>query len=105
MLLCDCVAAFLAFRRCGIWLCPIECEGLALDGVSPALRAGASDFGKTQSHQRSFPPASRPLRGFPRPLHRVGRLAAHGTLAFAIHGFGQSPLQTSLFSRHIGVKQ
>jgi hypothetical protein len=30
-----------------MWLCPIECEGLALDGVSPALRAGASDFGKT----------------------------------------------------------
>ena len=26
---------------------PIECEGLALDGVSPALRAWASDFGKT----------------------------------------------------------
>ena len=35
-------------------------EGSALDGVSPALRAGASDFGKTQSHQRSSPPTSRP---------------------------------------------
>ncbi len=33
-------------------------EGWALDRVSPALRAGASDFGKTQSHQRSFPPAA-----------------------------------------------
>ncbi len=28
-------------------------------GVSPALRAGASDFGKTQSHQRSSPPPIR----------------------------------------------
>jgi hypothetical protein len=27
---------------------PIECEGVALDGVSPALRAWASDFGKTR---------------------------------------------------------
>ena len=35
-------------------------EGSALDGVSPALRAGASDFGKTQSHQRSSPPLIRP---------------------------------------------
>jgi len=35
-------------------------EGAALDGVSPALRAGTSDFGKTQSHQRSSPPPSRP---------------------------------------------
>lgn len=31
-----------------MWRCPIECEGLALYGVSPALRAGASDFGKTR---------------------------------------------------------
>ena len=35
-------------------------EDSVLDGVSPALRAGASDFGKTQSHQRSSPPLIRP---------------------------------------------
>ncbi len=52
--------------------------GLPLRGVSPALRAGASDFGKTQSHQRSFPPPTRPLRGFPRVGHKVGRTAADG---------------------------
>ncbi len=37
------------------WLCHAGHEGAALDRVSPALRAGASDFGKTQSHQRSSP--------------------------------------------------
>ncbi len=35
-------------------------EAAGLEGVSPALRAGASDFGKTQSHQRSSPPLIRP---------------------------------------------
>ena len=35
-------------------------EDSILDGVSPALRAEASDFGKTQSHQRSSPPLVRP---------------------------------------------
>ena len=35
-------------------------ECFALDRVSPALRAWASDFGKTQSHQRSSPPLIRP---------------------------------------------
>ncbi len=35
-------------------------EGAALDGVSPPLRGWASDFGKTQSHQRSSPPLVRP---------------------------------------------
>lgn len=35
-------------------------EGSALDSVSPALRAWASDFGKTQSHQKSSPPLIRP---------------------------------------------
>ncbi|MNQ23104.1 hypothetical protein D3C85_362650 [compost metagenome] len=35
-------------------------EGAALDGVSPPLRGLASDFGKTQSHQRSSPPLVRP---------------------------------------------
>ena len=74
-------------------------EAAGLEGVSPALRAGASDFGKTRSfqkmHQRSSPPPIRPLRGCPRVRRKVGRTAADGTLAFAIHGFGQSPLRTS----------
>ncbi len=35
-------------------------EDSVLDGVSPPLRGWASDFGKTQSHQRSFPPLVRP---------------------------------------------
>ena len=39
-------------------------EAAGLEGVSPALRAGASDFGKTRSfqkmHQRSSPPLIRP---------------------------------------------
>ncbi|VXA89037.1 conserved hypothetical protein [Aeromonas veronii] len=35
-------------------------EAAGLEGVSPALRVGASDFGKTQSHQRSSPPLIRP---------------------------------------------
>jgi hypothetical protein len=35
-------------------------EAVGLEGVSPALRAWASDFGKTQSHQRSSPPLIRP---------------------------------------------
>jgi len=87
------------------WLRHAGREGTALEGISPALRAGASDFGKTQSHQKSFPPANRPLRGFPRLVQRVGRLVADGTLAYAIPGFGQSPLRTSLFSRQIGVEQ
>jgi hypothetical protein len=38
----------------------MEREDFVLDRVSPALRAGASDFGKTQSHQRSSPPLIRP---------------------------------------------
>ena len=42
------------------WLCHAGCEDSFLDGVSPALRARASDFGKTQSHQRSSPPLIRP---------------------------------------------
>jgi hypothetical protein len=35
-------------------------EDSVLDGVSPPLRGLASDFGKTQSHQRSNPPLVRP---------------------------------------------
>ena len=35
-------------------------EDSVLDGVSPPLRGLASDFGKTQSHQRSSPPLVRP---------------------------------------------
>lgn len=37
MWICDGIAASLAQRMGGIWLCPIECEGVALEGVSPAL--------------------------------------------------------------------
>lgn len=40
------------------------CEAAGLEGFSPALRAGASDFGKTRyfqkMHQRSSPPLIRP---------------------------------------------
>lgn len=42
------------------WLRHAGHEGAALDGVSPPLRGLASDFGKTQSHQRSNPPLVRP---------------------------------------------
>lgn len=45
-------------------LCRAGREAAGLEGVSPALRAGASDFGKTRSfpksHQRSSPPFIRP---------------------------------------------
>ena len=58
-------ATWLLMRRCRM-----GCEDVVLEGVSPALRAVASDFGKTQSHQRSSPPASRPLRGCPRLSNR-----------------------------------
>ncbi len=42
------------------WLRHAGHEGAALDGVSPPLRGLASDFGKTQSHQKSNPPLVRP---------------------------------------------
>jgi hypothetical protein len=42
------------------WLRHAGHEGHALDGISPPLRGWASDFGKTQSHQRSSPPLVRP---------------------------------------------
>ena len=42
------------------WLRHAGHECAALDGVSPPLRGLASDFGKTQSHQRSNPPLVRP---------------------------------------------
>ena len=42
------------------WLRHAGREGSVLDGVSPPLRGLASDFGKTQSHQRSNPPLVRP---------------------------------------------
>ena len=51
---------------------PCRTRGPALEGISPPLRGLASDFGKTQSHQKSSPPANRPLRGFPRLVQRVG---------------------------------
>lgn len=58
-------------------------EAAGLDGVSPALRAWASDFGKTRSfqkmHQRSSPPPIRPLRGFPRVRCKVGWTAVADT--------------------------
>ncbi len=61
---------------------PMEHEGSALDGVSPALRAGASDFGKTQSHQRSSPPLIRPTDvGYLRLT-----LLSNGTRRWAVHG-------------------
>lgn len=44
-------------------------EAAGLEGVSPALRAWASDFGKTRSfqkmHQRSSPPLIRPTSSHP----------------------------------------
>ncbi len=42
------------------WLRHAGHEDSVLDGVSPPLRGWASDFGKTQSHQRSSPPLVRP---------------------------------------------
>ncbi len=42
------------------WLRHAGREDSVLDGVSPPLRALASDFGKTQSHQKSSPPLVRP---------------------------------------------
>ena len=58
------------------------CEAAGLEGVSPALRAWASDFGKTQSHQRSSPPLIRPTYvGF----LRLTRLS-NGTRRRAVHG-------------------
>ncbi|MNE88570.1 hypothetical protein D3C80_1858920 [compost metagenome] len=83
MWICDGIAASLAQRMGGIWLCPIECEGVALDGVSPALRAGASDFGKTRFllniRPKVFSPGKPSASRIPSLLHRVGRIAAHGT--------------------------
>ena len=43
-----------------VWLRHAGHEDSVLDGVSPPLRGLASDFGKTQSHQRSSPPLVRP---------------------------------------------
>ncbi len=43
-----------------VWLRHAGHEDFVLDGVSPPLRGLASDFGKTQSHQRSTPPLVRP---------------------------------------------
>lgn len=95
-------------RACGeqARLCRAGREAAGLEGVSPALRAWASNFGKTRSfqkmHQRSSPPLIRPTSSgsFGSPTCPTAR--ADGPLAFAIHGFGQSPLRTSLFSRQIG---
>ena len=42
------------------WLRHAGHEDSVLDGVSPPLRGLASDFGKTQSHQKSSPPLVRP---------------------------------------------
>ncbi len=42
------------------WLRHAGHEDSVLDEVSPPLRCLASDFGKTQSHQRSYPPLVRP---------------------------------------------
>ncbi len=41
------------------WLRHAGREDSVLDGVSPPLRGLASDFGKTQSHQKSSPPLVR----------------------------------------------
>jgi hypothetical protein len=77
-------------------------EAAGLEGVSPALRAWASDFGKTQSHQRSSPPLIRPTYvGFLR-LTRLSdgtrRRAVHGPAPLARHpvsrpGQAGSPLR------------
>ena len=78
---------------------------LCLEGVSPALRAGRvtlKDPPLWQITPKSSPQPNCPLRGFPRLVQRVGRSAADGTLAYAIPGFGQSPLRTSLLSRRRG---
>ncbi|MNF33960.1 hypothetical protein D3C84_147910 [compost metagenome] len=57
-------------------------EDSALYRVSPALRAEASDFGKTQSHQRFSPPLIRPTNvGYLRLT-----LLSNGTRRWAVHG-------------------
>ena len=98
-------------------------EGALADGTAGAVqdaRAGPSTgfrppFGlgrvtflcvaKEKSPKERPPPPIRWLRQSPQFRANVGRAAADGTLAYAIHGFGQSPLRTSLFSRQIGVEQ
>ena len=73
-------------------------EAAGLEGCSPALRAWASNFfcvAKEKSPKERPPPPIRSLRGFPQGRCKVGRTTADGTLTFAIHGFGQSPLRTS----------
>lgn len=61
-------------------------ECFTLDGVSPALRAEASDFGKTRffikSHQRSSPPLIRPTD----VGHLRLTLLSNSTRRWAVHG-------------------
>ena len=67
-------------------------------GFRPPFGLGRVTFlcvAKEKSPKERPPPPIRPLRGFPRIRCKVGRSAADGTLAYAIPGFGQSPLRTS----------
>ena len=83
----------------------LDARPLASKGFRLPFGLGRVTFlcvAKEKSPKERSPPPTRPLRGFPQGRYKVGRIAADGTLAFAIPGFGQSPLRTSLFSRQIG---
>jgi len=80
-------------------------EAAGLEGFRPPFGLGRVTF-LCVAKEKS--PKERPPRLFARftsgsfgsPACPTAR--ADGPLAFAIHGFGQSPLRTSLFSRQIG---
>ena len=85
-----------------------DARPLASKGFRPPFGLGRVTFlcvAKEKSPKERPPPPIRWLRQSPRARANVGRAAADGTLAYAIHGFGQSPLRTSLFSRQIGDEQ
>ncbi|MNV01946.1 hypothetical protein D3C71_921650 [compost metagenome] len=82
-----------------------DARPLASKGFRPPFGLGRVTFlcvAKEKSPKERPPPPIRPLRGCPRVRGQVGRTAADGTLAFAIHGFGQSPLRTSCFRAKSG---
>ena len=66
----------------------MEREDFVLDGVSPALRAWASDFslrGQRKVTKRKATPAKPPaFGGFPRLTLWVGRNAADGTSLYQL---------------------
>ncbi len=71
-----------------MWLRTMEHEGSALDEISPALRAWASDFslcGQRKVTKRKATPAKPPaFGGFPHLALWVGRYAADGTSLYQL---------------------